>query len=118
MLFLKSLKLTKNCRLMKCFYRFLFSVSFKLINPIVPAIKEESRMMNFALLITVTSSKAKRVTKMDIVKPIPPKNPTPNMDFQCKSRGSLQIPNFTANKLSVKIPIGLPTMSPNAIPML
>ena len=100
------------------FYRFLFSVSFKLTNPIIPAIKEESRMMNFALFIIVTSSKANKVTNMDIVKPIPPKNPTPNMDCQFKSRGSLQIPNFTANKLSRKIPTGFPTMSPKAIPML
>ena len=100
------------------FYRFLFSAYFKLTNPIIPAIKEESRMMNFALLITVTSSKAKRVTKIDIVKPIPPKKPTANMDFHCKSRGSLQIPNFTANKLSVKIPIGFPTIRPTAIPRL
>ena len=100
------------------FYRFLFSVYFKLTNPIIPAIKEESRMMNFALLITVTSSKAKRVTKMDIVKPIPPKNPTPNMDFQCKSLGSLQIPNFTTNKLNAKIPIGFPTIRPTTIPRL
>lgn len=100
------------------FYRFLFSVYFKLTNPIIPAIKEESRITNFALLIIVTSSKASKVTKIDIVKPIPPKNPTANMDCQFKSRGSLQIPNFTANKLKAKIPTGFPTISPNAIPRL
>ena len=100
------------------FFSFLFRVSFKLTNPITPAIKEESRMTNFALLIIVTSSKANKVTKIDIVKPIPPKNPTAKTDFQFKSRGSLQIPNFTAKKLSAKIPRGFPTISPNAIPVL
>lgn len=100
------------------FYLFLFSVSFKLINPIIPAIKEESRMMNLALLIIVASSKANKVTKIDIVKPIPPKNPTPIMDFQFKSLGSSHIPSFTAKKLRAKMPRGFPTMSPNAIPRL
>ena len=66
----------------------------------------------------VESSKANKVTKIDIVKPIPPKNPTPIIDFQFKSLGSSQIPDFTAKKLRVKIPRGFPTMSPNAIPML
>ena len=75
-------------------------------------------MMNFALLIIAASSKANKVTKIDIVKPIPPKKPTPNKDFQFKSLGSLQIPDFIAKKLSVNIPRGFPTISPNAIPML
>ena len=100
------------------FYRFLFSVYFKLTNPIIPAIKEESRMMNFALLITVTSSKAKRVTKMDIVKPIPPKKPTPITDFQFRPSGSLQMPKLTATKVRTNIPKGFPTTKPRAIPRL
>lgn len=102
---------------MEC-YRFLFKVNFKLKKPIIPAVNEESRMMNFALLIIVASSKANKVTKIDIVKPIPPKKPTPIIDFQFKSPGSWQIPNFTAKKLRAKIPRGFPTMSPKAIPML
>jgi hypothetical protein len=36
----------------------------------MPAIKEESRMINFALLIIVLSSNASKVMKIDIVKPI------------------------------------------------
>ena len=98
------------------FYRFLFSVYFKLINPIVPAIKEESRMMNFALLITVTSSKAKRVTKMDIVNPIPPNIPTPAIFFQFKFFGNLVNFSCTAKKQNVTIPIGFPNTKPNRIP--
>ena len=66
----------------------------------------------------VESSKANKVTKIDIVKPIPPKNPTPIIDFQFKSLGSWQIPDFTAKKLNAKIPRGFPMMSPNAIPIL
>ena len=111
------MKCTKNCCLIKC-YPFVFSINFKLKNPIIPAVKEESRMMNFALLIIIASSKASKVTKIDIVNPIPPKNPTANIDFQFKSLGSLQMPILTAKKLSAKIPRGFPTISPKAIPML
>ncbi len=58
------------------------SDTFNVINPIIPAIKEESKIVNFELLIMVSSSKAKSVMKMDMVKPIPAKKPTPRIDFQ------------------------------------
>ena len=79
---------------------------------------EEIKIMNFALLIIVASSNANKVTKIDMVKPIPPKNPMPRIDFQFKFVGSLQNPIFTANKLRVNIPMGFPTISPKAIPKL
>ena len=41
----------------------------------------------------VSLSNASKVTKIDIVKPIPAKSPTPKIDFQVRSVGSLQIPN-------------------------
>ena len=76
-----------------------FKVFFKKRKPTKPAIKEESKIMNFALLIIVLSSKASKVMKIDIVNPIPPRNPTPITVFQVKSAGSLQNPAETAKKL-------------------
>ena len=66
----------------------------------------------------VSLSKANKVTKIDIVNPIPAKSPTPKIAFQFKSVGSLQIPNVTAKNVNRKIPKGLPTISPSAIPKL
>jgi hypothetical protein len=66
----------------------------------------------------VSLSKARRVIKIDIVNPIPPKKPTPKIDFQFRSPGSLQSPNVTAKNVNRKIPNGLPTISPTAIPKL
>ena len=42
-----------------------------------PAIIEEINMINFAELIIASSLNASKVTKIDIVKPIPPKHATP-----------------------------------------
>ena len=83
-----------------------------------PAINDEIKITNFALLIMVSLSKARSVIKIDIVNPMPPKNPTPTIDFQFKSSGSLQSPNETAKNVNRKIPNGFPTISPAAIPKL
>ena len=99
------------------FYSF-FNVIFKNTNPKTPAINEESRIINLALFITVSFSKANKVIKIDIVKPIPPKKPTPNTDFQLISLGNLQIPILTAIKVNKNIPIGFPIIRPSAIPKL
>ena len=56
--------------------------------------------------------------KIDIVNPIPPKNPTPMIVLQFKSEGSLQIPKETAASEKTKIPNGFPTINPKAIPIL
>jgi hypothetical protein len=90
---------------MQIFYSLFFSsvtffkVFFKKRKPTKPAINEESKIMNFALLIIVWSSKASKVMNIDIVNPIPPKNPTPTTAFQVKSLGSLHNPAETAKKL-------------------
>ena len=49
---------------------------------------------------------------------MPPNNPTPKIFFQLSSVGSLQSPNETAKYVKRKIPIGLPMMSPSAMPKL
>ena len=49
---------------------------------------------------------------------MPAKSPTPKIDFQFRSVGSLQSPNETAKNVKRKIPNGLPTINPSAIPIL
>ena len=68
--------------------------------------------------MTVSLSKASKEMKMDIVNPMPAKSPTPKIDFQFKSDGSLQSPKVTAKSAKRKIPKGLPIISPSAIPKL
>ena len=63
----------------------------------------------------VSLSNARSVIKIDIVNPIPPKKPTPKINFQFKSSASLQNPNVTARNVNRKIPKGLPTIRPAAI---
>ena len=75
-------------------------------------------MMNLALFMIFKSSKASRVIKIDMVNPIPPKNPTPRIYFQFKSSGSLHNPMLTAKNVKRKIPIGFPKIKPRNIPKL
>ena len=96
----------------------MFKIPFKTKKPKSAAINEEIKIINFELFIIVSLSKASKVTKIDIVKPIPAKSPTPKIDFQFKSDGSLQSPKVTAKSAKIKIPKGLPTIRPSAIPKL
>ena len=84
----------------------------------IAAIQEAHKMMNFEFSITVWFSKASNVIKMDIVKPIPAKKPTPKIPFQFISPGSFAIRNKIAAKLKIIMPKGFPTINPKAIPML
>ena len=96
----------------------VFNVSRKVRKPKSPAVNEEIKITNFELLIIGSFSNASKDTKIDIVNPIPAKSPTPNIDFHFKSVGSLQNPNVTAKNVKIKMPKGLPTISPSAIPKL
>lgn len=80
------------------------------------AVNDETRIINFELLIIVSLSNASNVINIDIVKPMPANRPTPNIDFQLRSFGSLQTPKVTANDEIKKIPKGFPTISPSDIP--
>ena len=84
----------------------------------IPAQSEESRIMNLELLMIWASSKASKVTKIDIVKPIPPRIATPNNSVQLMFLGSSQMPNFTAMNVNKVIPIGFPITNPKKIPLL
>ena len=87
-------------------------------NPIAPATVEAIKIAIFDWVISSGLSNASRAMKIDIVKPMPPRNPTPIICFQFKSSGNLQSPNETDMILKRKIPRGLPTISPTKIPML
>ena len=84
----------------------------------IPAQSEESRITNLELLMICASSKASKVTKIDIVKPIPPNMATPNNSVQLMFFGSSQMPNLTAMKVNNVIPIGFPSTNPIKIPLL
>ena len=72
----------------------------------------------FDSVISSACSYASSVIKIDIVKPMPAKNPIPKTCFHFKPRGNAQIPAETATKLKSKIPNGLPIINPAKIPML
>lgn len=99
-------------------FTIVFKVSFNVINPKSPAINDELRITNLALFIIVSLSNASKVTKIDMVNPIPPNKPTPKIVFQLRSPGSLQNPNFTDKNDNKKMPNGFPAISPRAIPRL
>ena len=86
--------------------------------PIVPAISEERRIAIFELLTMSVLSKASRVMKIDIVKPIPPKKPAPIIFFHFKSVGNTQSPKPTPINEKSQMPKGFPITSPSIIPKL
>lgn len=63
-------------------------------------------------------SKARRVIKIDIVKPMPPKKPAPIIFFHFKSVGNTQSPRSTPINEKSQIPKGFPITSPAIIPKL
>jgi hypothetical protein len=77
---------------------------------------EDMSMANFAWLIRATSSKARNEIKIDIVKPIPPKKPTPKMCLQHTFAGNLDHLFRTMNQVNKTIPAGLPRTKPKMIP--
>ena len=96
----------------------LLKVTLRESKPNSPAVSDEINMTSFELLMITSLSKASKVIKIDIVNPIPANNPTLKIDFQFKSVGSLLKPNRTARNVATKIPTGLPTINPSAMPRL
>ena len=100
------------------FYVFRFTNSFKYTYPVIPEIREASRTANLELTITDASSKARRVMKIDIVKPIPARIPAPAICLKFRSEGKFPSPDFIAMKLKIRIPAGFPKDNPAMIPRL
>lgn len=63
-------------------------------------------------------SNARSAIKIDIVNPIPPKNPIPIIFFQFRPEGNEQRPKLTPVKENSHIPRGFPIKSPVNIPIL
>lgn len=83
-----------------------------------PAIKEERRIVIFVPVMSPSSLNAKRVIKIDMVNPIPPKKLAPIICFHFKSDGKAQIPTNTAENENKQIPKGFPMTKPINTPML
>ena len=91
----------------------VLSVSLRKINPIVPAINEANRIAIFELVTMSSFSNARSVTKIDIVKPMPPKKPAPTIFFHFKSDGITQSPKPVPINEKRKIPKGFPIKTCN-----
>src|SRR5690606_8586364 len=86
-------------------------------NPTRPETNDPIMIENFASDIIRCSPEKDRIAiKIDMVKPIPPKIPTPKICFHCALEGILQTPSFTEIQENNVIPIGLPTNNPRIIP--
>ena len=98
--------------------RLTHALQIRNIKPIVPAINDAIRIAIFELFMISILSKASRVIKIDIVKPIPPKKPAPIILFHFKSVGNAQSPKPTPINEKSQIPKGFPITSPTIIPKL
>ena len=94
----------------------LFVAKNKAKIPSIPAARDEIKIISFELSIVLESLKANKVTKIDMVNPIPPRKETDINCFQFDPLGSLQIPIFMKMNVNSVIPIGLPRTSPRKIP--
>jgi hypothetical protein len=84
--------------------------------PRIPANRDEIKIMSFELSIVLESLNANKVTKIDMVNPIPPRKETDISCFQFDPLGSLQIPILTKINVNRTIPIGFPKTSPKKMP--
>jgi len=96
----------------------VLSVSFNRIKPMVPATNELIKTAIFEVLITEGISNARIPINIDIVNPIPPRNPTPVILFQLRSEGNVQSPMLVPIIEKSRIPRGFPITSPAMIPRL
>ena len=87
-------------------------------NPMIPEMRDASKIEIFDSVINNGSSYASNVMKIDIVNPIPARNPIPKTWFHFKPNGNVQTPIETARKLNKKTPKGFPIINPAKIPKL
>ena len=64
----------------------------------IPETSDASKMDIFDSVIITGSSYARNVIKIDIVKPMPAKNPIPKICFHFKPNGNAQTPIETASE--------------------
>ncbi len=88
----------------------------KTIYPKIAEIVEARSIANFDWLTRWTSSNAKNETKIDIVNPMPPRQPAPRICFQQTEDDNLDQPKETTKNENNIIPRGLPSTKPRIIP--
>ena len=96
----------------------VFNTLFRNKIPNTPEITEPIRIAIFDELTNATSSKANNVMNIDMVKPIPAKNPTPKILLHYMSEGNFASFSFTPMYDMIIIPNGFPITSPAIIPKL
>ena len=97
------------------FYLFL-QLNWTAAYPMIPAQKDDIKIMNFELLIISEWLNARSVMNIDIVNPIPPRIATENNMLHEIFCGNVQILIFTARNANKKMPTGLPISRPKNIP--
>jgi hypothetical protein len=93
-------------------------VIFRMMNPKSPAKTDAINTAIFEWVIASASLNASRVMNIDMVNPIPAKNPTPNKSLFLMPSGKLHKPMATESNENVRIPTGFPKISPVKIPRL
>ena len=83
----------------------------------IEAINEAERTPILAKSAIKAFLMARPVTKSDMVKPIPPKNPKPKICFQFTPVGKEAILKTVASHEKRRIPTGLPITSPSTTPI-
>lgn len=89
---------------------------FNTIPPSKAAKTEDARTAILPLFTNSVPEKARVSTKIDIVKPIPPRQATPMRMGQLEFLGITPRPNLIVNQHRNKIPIGLPKTNPQKTP--
>jgi hypothetical protein len=90
--------------------------SLRITRPITAEIIGAMIIPNLEAVTISEDSKARFVMKIDIVKPIPARQPAPVIHFQLRLSGSIPIPDLTAKYENRQIPAGLPKTRPVIIP--
>ena len=85
--------------------------------PSTAAVTEPARMAALAARTSNSAvGKARPLMRIDIVKPMPPRMPTPAIMCQLTLRGNWQALSLTRANVMPKIPIGLPSSMPKYTP--
>ncbi len=94
----------------------LFFIVIKTDKPIIAANADAIKILNLELFTSEELVKARLLIKMDIVNPMPPRQPIPAIFLQVKPSCKLAKPAFTKIKGIENIPISFPATRPNIMP--
>lgn len=99
------------------FIAFFLALLFSIINPTIPESPDAIKIANLAsFCMSIWFLKDNKAMKIDIVKPIPAKNPVPIICIQLLPTGNELSFNWIATHEKSPMPNALPTKSPPKIP--